>query len=69
MARFLIIIPVLLFAEASAMARHGGGHHGGEYCEHGCGYRAYYNHDHGRSRRSHWWGYRRGFGERWPGHQ
>jgi hypothetical protein len=39
MLRFLIIAPMLLFAGSTAMARHGGGHHGNEYCEHGCDYR------------------------------
>ena len=36
MLRFALIA-VLIFAGSSALARHGGGHHGGEYCEHGCG--------------------------------
>jgi hypothetical protein len=46
------------------MARHGGGHHGGEHCEHGCGYGGYYRHPHGsyyhhyQGGHHHWWGYR-----------
>ena len=45
MLRFALIA-VLIFAGSPALARHGGGHHGGEYCEHGCGRAGSYHHHH-----------------------
>lgn len=68
MPRIQIIVPMLLLVGTSAMARHGGGHHG--YCEHGCGYRGYYQRHHGSYYHHHWWAYRgHGFGEHELGHQ